>query len=578
MNTTQIAIAHDAEKIQAWGKRLPTLGLTEAITNIDYFINNLKTHAPNKKEFLDVIELIRPFIHQLNPLLKNQHKENDARDYIKLLKREINAYEYLLETPAELTPTDLTTTIHRSLVNKIQDQVTHYRFYFLIPERKWLRIHRLFYIAMKNKIAQAETKDEVYFAGQKLNILNLYCYLLLLSCARLNHFESSDIVSISNLLKEWCTLVKISKTPIPDTKNQLMVDIATGSAPHFTKIFSPVEVAIPCYLQIDDLMQALVNLMIDETKREEEYISSHVINENSPDADIARKREPKHWPNQLDVRKIEYLIATWNGYLYDESSSDKAETPVELCIGFEDIHFYLSGGKLLHDFLGDKSELSVMYDEEEDKHLIEQDRRSDLWTTFFSSKPEDIDFKKTPAEYNFQHHFKCTNLQQHNDTHPRWFATMTEVTPRSCSIIWEAEREPLLALGQLVALHNGPNAHWQLGEIDLKSKLDDGRIKTGVRIMSTQAIPVGIDLPLDSNENYCEAILTPPEDALNTSTSIISPRHDYKNGDYVSVAQKNIEEKIQITKLININDYYERCECAFLVKKRVSGSYRDGLT
>src|SRR4029078_180689 len=125
---------------------------------------------------------------------------------------EIAAYEHLLEKPTELPQSILIATIHRSLVNKIEDQIAHYRYHFLIPERKWLRIHRLFYLAIKSKVVQIECEDKIYFPEQKLNILNLYCYLLLLSCARLNHFESSDIITISTLLKEWCTLVKISKT------------------------------------------------------------------------------------------------------------------------------------------------------------------------------------------------------------------------------------------------------------------------------------------------------------------------------------------------------------------------------
>lgn len=399
----------------------------------------------------------------------------------------------------------------------------------------------------------------------------------MLSCAGLNHFESDDILKISDLLAEWCCLVKISNSPSGSSKTQIMVDIATGSAPHFTKLFSPSQTTIPCYLQIDALLEKLVSLIVDKIK-EEQIIKINKMTLNPLEVDILDKREIQTnsflQKSGLNSKKIEFLIAAWSGYLYEENKIDEIEIPIELCIGFKDIHFYLSGAKSLNDFLGTKSSLSIVFDTNEDKDLLEKNRLSDLWSNFFSGKVGDVDFKKTPAEYNFQHHFEAINLEEYNESHPRWYAKMTEVTQRSCSVTWEITGAPLLELGQLVALRKGPNDHWQLGEIDWKVRLDDSKIKTGIRIISTQAIPVGIDLPSSLNENYVEAILTPPEEMLGALTSFISPPHGYQKDDYVSVSQKDIEEKVKIYKLMRKNTYYERCECAFAVKKITSGAYK----
>jgi hypothetical protein len=155
MAMKKIVNTNNAEELKEWGQELLLLSLSDAVAEIGFLINTLKDQLTDKEAFLNAIEIVRPFIHQLNPIVKEQTNEDDARAYIELLELEIAAYEHVLETPEELPSHVLITALHRSLINKIQDQITHYRYYFLIPERKWLRIHRLFYIAIKKKLLNA---------------------------------------------------------------------------------------------------------------------------------------------------------------------------------------------------------------------------------------------------------------------------------------------------------------------------------------------------------------------------------------------------------------------------------------
>lgn len=539
--------------LSEWVQQFRQQSLVEALGDISDFTNAL-VQLSDKVQVFNMIETVRPFFHALNPLLQSDPTVAEGRAYIQLLELEITVYEHILEKPSELPEPVLATAIHRSLTNKIQDQVTHYRYYLLIPERKWLRIHRLFYVALKHKVATSIIEDEIYF-HQKKSIVNLYCYLLLLSCAHLSHFTSEEIVKTAKLLEQWCELVKISKTPASDSQNQIMVDIATGSAPHFTKMFSPAESTMPCYLQMDELMQVLVGMWMERSEQ----------NQQPDDA----------WSqHDLTADMLEYLKAAWSGYLYEEALT-KTHQEVEVCVGFEDVHFYLAGAKNLDDFLGEKVSLSVVYDDAEDKEFIEHGRMEDLWATFLAEPKGDPDFKKTPAEFNFQHHFKSLDEDIHTAQHPRYRVLMTEMGLHDCSLMWDAQQAPDLEPGQIIGLRSQMTDHWQVGEIDSKIQLNDKKIKTGVKIISTQAIPVGIDLPFGVEENYCEAILTPPEQAISTMTSFLSPPRDYKAGEYVSISQKNIEEKVQIVKTMKKNLYFERCACTFLIKKRIGGAYRD---
>lgn len=564
--------ARSCPTIEAWAQGLLQMPVDRGLTEVEAFVDVLCAET-NRQTAFDAIECARPFLHKLNPPTGHQAGVKEARRYIRFLEAEIKAYEHVLSQADQLPATVLSTAIHRSLVDKIEDHITHYRYYLLIPERKWLRIHRLFYLAVKNKIPSHGVPDKIYWPGEEATIMNLYCYLLLLSCARLSHFSESDIVKVSYHLKKWCHLVRISKTPNPESKNQIVVDIATGSAPNFTKLFSPTETSIPCYLQIDDLLISMNEMWIKVNEKEEAQYRRRTEAQFKIDGD----EPPPDEQHEICASTIEYLRNTWSGFYYQDQMQ-KTHTPVEVCIGIEHIHFYLSGAQNIHSFLGEKADLEVMYDSDEDANGIEKGRMSDLWSTFLADPKGELAFNKTPAEFNFQHHFKAVDEAACQKEFPRHPAMMTEVGPHECKLIWHTQDMPLLELGELIGLRSQVNDHWQVCEVDWKIQLDDEKTVTGIKIISTQAIPVGIDVPYDLTENYFEAILTPPEDMLGSVTSVISCPRNYKNGDWVSLTQKNLEEKAQLIRHIKKNEHYERCECAFLIKQRSGGTYLEETT
>ncbi|MCB1615348.1 MAG: hypothetical protein KDI30_04975, partial [Pseudomonadales bacterium] len=433
----------------------------------------------------------------------------------------------------------------------------HYEHYLPIPEKEWLLIHRLFFLSVQNKIAGFITADNIHFLGRKRSIANLYNLSLLLGCGRLNHLTPAQIRAAGKSLQDWCTLISISRQPSSTSDNQLVVDITSGSAPHFKKLFTSSANSVSCYLQVDKLIDTLDRLLPDEKSGDSKPAAASFGLEEST----------------LDKNLIVHLRSAWSEYIYREIR-EETEEPLMVCTGFYNVHYHLCGGKTLKDFIGEKVSLSILYEEDEDIATIEKQRSTDVWSAFTTIPDGDLVFGEIPAEFNFQHFFPFNAEQADNDAFPETRVVMTDRSTKGCCLQWPQNTTDNIEVGELIGLRKDNKHHLQIGEIAWKDLQEDGRFRTGIHILSSKAIPIAVDVPLSagSNQNFAEAILLPAEEALGTQcTSFLSRPDYYKKGNYLSISQKGIEEKVHLSETVTDNAYFARFDCGFILKKPVIG-------
>jgi hypothetical protein len=545
--------------LAGWANNLKRLPLDSVLTEAKVKINDILARYEDTERLLACAEAIRSGIHR-NTITNEAGITTQAQvqAYLRLLELEKSLYERIIELASLHEHPNLALAIHRNIASLIHAQQIHYQHYLPIPDADWLKLHRLFHISLDLDITATATVDRVYYPVKPLTILNQYCMALLMGCGRLNHPTPAEILRLSHMLQAWCLLVNIDLKPFTDSEHQLVVDITSSSAPNFRKLLSPGEDSLCCYLRVDQLLAKLDSMLPKEQAKGSAIFST------PPSASfLAGQKDLSH-----DV--LRHLKSAWSEYIYREERTPVDEL-IEVCCGFEAIFFYLCGEKQLKDFIGAKVSLSIVYHESEDKATIEKQRSGDVWSAFLS-KPDGILVSgDIPAEFNFQRHFPGKGTPDASAPYPVHHIQMKDLSSRGCQLNWGKNSTVDPEVGSLIGIcKNNRQSHWQIGEIAWKVVTSGGETATGVRLLSTSAIPVALDVPLRlaRNQNYAEAILAPPEQALGTSTvSLLTQPLGMRQGEYLTISQKGIEEKIHLNQTVKLMDTYEQHLCDFVVKK-----------
>jgi len=556
---------HGLDVITMWSRGLKKKSMDTALQEVATFIAALLIRQDSPAKLFEIIEAIRGGFHQINSGCEGIKNQDEAIQYLQILAEEAKVYDQLIQRIDSTDINILSIVVHQSMAALIHRHLIYYQHYLPIPEKEWLRINRLFYIAIQKKISSFVTADKIYFQGKSLSIQNLYAMSILLSCGRLNQLSPKDISGICKSMPDWCTLVKLSRKPSSSSENQLVVDLSSGSAPNFKKLFSSSETSFSCYLQVDSLIEKL------------DFLFSSEANKMAITASIKTTRVAIITSQLLKPDVIKHLKLAWTEYIYREKRI-KTDEVILACWSFKNIFFYLAGGQTLKQFIGAKASLSVVYSPGTDIATVEKERRGDIWTSFLSVPAGNHVTGVIPTEFNFQHFFPNRN-QQKNPDHPVFTIKMTDSSSKGCRLIWTTPFNKSPEVGELVGLcKNTSRDHWQVGEVAWRSQADDGEITTGIRLLSTVAIPVAVDVPLriGNKENYTSGIIFPPEKQIGTrAVSLVLSSLKLNPGDYVAVSQKGIEENIYLNKPLKKNAFFESHECAFVIKQPlVAGSIK----
>jgi len=545
-----------ANPITRWSNGLRKKPVIAALQELEQFVADLLANQKEPAKLLNIIESIRSDLHQINAGSESIVNLEGAIACPRATDCEVKIYEQIMKLSSSAGNDIFALALHRCIAASIQRQLVYYYSYLPVPEKEWQRIHRLFYEAIQKNISHFVAVDKIYFIGRKLSILNLYSMSLLLGCGRLNHLSTEDISRVFKNMPNWCTLVGISSNPDGSSGNSLVVDLNTSSAPHFKKEGSLNGTTCLYYLKIEKLIENLDRLLSNETKTFSLLMKKIAVPAFSMESQV------------LNPDVIQHLKLAWTESS-DNHQAIKTNENILVCCGFESIFFYLTGGKTLKEFIGDKASFSILYSQDSDVTSIEKHRSGDIWSSFLSVPIGIHVLGRIPEKLHFQNCFVHKNQAQKNTDPPVLTLNMIDSSPDGCRLLWTNPSSASPDVGELVGLcTHASNRHWQVGEIAWKDQSSAGEITMGIHILSTIAIPIAVDVPLrhGSHENYTCGMLFPPEEQLGTETvSFALSSLELQQGEYVAISQKGIDEKIYLNKSLKANPFFESYECAFVV-------------
>ena len=482
------------------------------------------------------IEQLLGIYMQQGELLSKQN-EDIASACKRLLNVQYKAYMAVLDHARKREgETDmLAFAIHRIMVVQLYLHIINYIMYSAIAEKEWLNLHRLFIIARQNDVTDFTIEDEECYVRSPVSIAELYSLSLLMGCASLHQLPVTSIIKAVSCVYELANLVTISDKP-QGVENELVFDISAGTAPNFRKFLCENEHSLLYYLHLEKLLEAM-------TRHRSEGDSLFNLAE---------------FPETLK----DHLIQAWSRYRVREERVivDKL---LEATIGFDNIHYYLCGGRELGEFLGLGSDRSVAFEENGDVAIIEDQLTGDIWPSRLSLPADHEITDEEKKSYAFQHYFE---MVEDVDTgkHPVFNIKMIDQSPGGCCLEFHSDSHTHLAIGALVGFRDAAmSSHWQIGEVVWLKVIDEKKAHAGIRLLSTEAIPLGIDVSshVNTQNNYSEGILLPYENSLKHLTSILLAEDHYEEGSLLKTVQKGLVNDLKLTNNILRNDHFAQFNC-----------------
>ena len=534
--------AGNSEAIQTWSLQVAKGDITLAAKNFIHIEAYLTNNSLDVQACFDCLDAMRPMhsllSNKLFGLLHPDESISSAHNLIvcnailALTKSELSAFQLLLKRylKKEIDHETLAIILHRALATQLKALLSRQKLKLPIPQQYWKNLHQFFLLANRYQLMSFRFCDGAIAWDQRLSVENLYCMALLLKGANLNQLSETSINNTFDLLCENISLVSLSVSPT-DNDNEIAVDISSSEGPKFKTLLQDQNNKQLIYLQIHGLLRKLALLVSSQSS--------------------------------FSVALFEHLHSAWDRYVQREQRQ-VIEQDIQICLNFEDLHYYLSGNQNLEDFIGVKAKLSIAYDEDEDIAKLEGGRSQNIFNAGVVELKGDTIKDEIPDWTHLQHNFPIQN--KHTKTSALHTVLLVDKSESGCRLRWQGDDIPLLDVGSMLSLSmDTDNNEWLIGEVAWLNHQNHKAIETGIKILSRAPIPVAVDVPLKAcmHTNFLPGILLPPNKAKQHETRFIVGRYGYEVGDQVHITQGGQETAIQLEKLQRQFQDHSLFSCGF---------------
>ena len=544
------------QSTNAWLELLPKEPYEKAV-RLNSGLGVIATGDLTAKEESAALQALRPYVYQVIKRLSSEYRDTHL-GWVDSTVESVSLVHKLLATQTTLFSNlvikahkeglgqnEIFQLLHHFFVDQISLFITYFELYQTVPANMWLRLHKRYLLAEKLGAANFKIKDKNSLSETEFSVRNLYCVSLLLGSARTNQLSPEDNLIIAKELYKWSPLIQLSKTS-DDEINSLVVDIATDRPPVFSRLSELDNSETLFFVNVDKLLSRF-SVMIE------------IKNSEGDKAEVTK----------LSARLIRHLSSAWGEFVERDDRKDIKEN-ITLCLGLENIYYYLSGNKTVSDFMGGsgKMNLSIAYESHENIELIEARRGNDIWSSFVDKEGDNAHFGCLPENFSLTNGFEEQGEFTVNEDHPVQSAVTIDKSLSGCSIQWPAEGTQNLEVGDIVGIRYDGDSCWSIGNIAWLVREDFKHFKAGIKILSTKATPVAVEALLGMNvkQHYFAGLLLPMEEGLTQASYLAVASAGFSEGKKITVAQKGQEEFLHLARTVAKSPTSILFECGYCDK------------
>jgi len=501
-------------------------GVSEQMVHLNAVLKVLSELDVQPVQVFSLLETVRPVVYEKFNMLTSRFLGRSAvfpprvqellGQAVALLSHLAASYDNVVEetrAQGDKQAFILGAAIQRAMADKAYLLYCYLQLYLPVPQQIWRQFHKLYTIAAENKLLIQTTPDVLVFPRKPLNLRQIYLYAMMLDRYDTPHLSSGDIKTLSEALKDWVTYITIADSKPDKDDNPLVINLeAPTGAVFYAELTNKYSNKL-IFLQLDKFIIYLKTL--------KKYSLRISISEE--------------W--LFDKPMIEQLIDQWTVHKPKSTDRIALNEIVVVAMGLLPVHYYLSGFRDPETLVGK----AVFSDKDPSGRLTYGEMPACF--RVLTSTPAAMKIEKPLFGYE-----RVLAVDQ---------------SPGGYCLEWLGEALDSLSVGEIVSIRHKLSPYWKVGEIVTITHTDDKKIRTGINIISTEAVPVvarSVNRP-----DALPILLCPAEKSLNRkSATAIVPLSACQMGEKLQVAQLGNTRAIQLMQPIKKNETCVLFECAYL--------------
>ncbi|MCC7516278.1 MAG: hypothetical protein IT470_02945 [Pseudomonadales bacterium] len=501
-------------------------GVSEQIMHLNAMVKVLSELDVQPVQVFSLLETVRPVVYEKFNMLTSRFMGRSAvfpariqellGQAVALLGHLASSYDNVVEetrAQGDKQVFILGAAIQRAMADKAYLLYCYLQLYLPVPQQIWRQFHKLYAIAAENKLLIQTTPDPLVFPRKPLNLRQIYLYAMMLDHSDTPRLSSGDIRTLSEALKDWVPHITILDSKPDKDENPLVINLEAPAGAVFYADLANKYSSKLIFLQLDKFVTHLQSL--------KKY--------------SLRLNITEEW--LFDKPMIEHLIEQWT--VYKQKSTDRValNEVVVAVLGVQPVHYYLSGFRDAEVLMGKAS----FADKEPQGKLL----YGELPTSFrvLTNTPPTMKIEKPAYPY-----MKVMEIDQ---------------SPGGYCLEWHGDAQDDLAIGEIISIRHKVSPYWKVGEIVSITHTEDNKVRTGINLISTEAVPVVARLL--NKIDALPILLCPAEKSLNRkSATAIVPISVCQMGEKLQIVQLGNARAIQLMQPIKRNQNCILFECAYL--------------
>ena len=390
--------------------------------------------------------------------------------------------------------------------------ISTYQLYHSPYKGLWSDLHKLFLLAVKEKLHRKKITDPTLLMVSETTVKNAYLQILLVAVADPYRMSQHHIYSVFRQLEEWAPLADIYPFKEDDARDNLFISLSGDKHPTF---INPV----------DNGQNHRKIWTLDTSKLDYAHLLEHFNNlENQT--------------TEINVNILKQLSLSWGIVPNRAHSRRPAKSRLKVAIGLNNVHYVLNGYADPEWLKNDEAETSYQLTEDladsgasfHSKTVEPTIKVNDIWGEVFTSKTlldkgEDVTVlndNKTDIDNNSQKH--------------RYWNMVNESIGGYC-LLWEHKDTVNAKVGEIIAISNDEDkkeGYWFIGTIRWIKCDQSDKVQIGVQVLAPNAIAVSTSKYSSMKEGIkSRAILLPVIPVLNQPKTLITTGLGYEVRDQV---------------------------------------------
>lgn len=496
--------------IEEWLSNLSLLNMAEISKQIKTTLLEISKFQTDAATKLDIMEAIRPAVHNLITSLKkhylNQSLVLDSKAMkVANLVQTLKAYEFaiynniaqeLIQKPEKASfnlgklfnksANKLALSLHRTITAAV-NIIHETNLLYLSPiQGTWSKLHRLYLLADGQKLTNIKVLDaQVNHLQQETTIKETYIRAILMSIFRTNSLRQQEIQKLFEYTELWAHLVRDNNKP--STDDLFVADLKLDAEPLYITTDKSLSNTL-LYINLQELMTHLNHIKENNGKPDNSSFQSY------------------------QTSLIEYALSSIEEPAERTTSRHPFEGKLIAAIGMVSCHYHISEQQKFNDVI------------KLDDYIKEQQSGNMLSDGFDSFGNEgDVDFHSNKTETNEQYQLGSVGI--------------VDISPGGYRVTWNGDSPNNLKTGELICLREDSDKPWQVGVIRWVLQNPDEGADLGVEILSAKASTCGV-MPNnhdDENLQFMRAIILPEIKALDRSATVLTPNYQFKDNHKITI-------------------------------------------